>query len=862
MNLDNSVRLLDQAVYGKSVMSKSPPYSRNRSMKPQDYSITLQQHEILGLQYNETFGESLNSTAFRSVMDETLLDDATLLERQDNRPNPVDTLYDLFFEIVQSHETDSTVFQMLSELIQVSSDTLDTLQSFDNKSENIIRDKHWLNRERNTWRLLYCLYNDRLLAKCEDMETNLDLAMSFSEKNIIQKLYTSCSLLRETQLVVDWLEQSAGEIPRAQNPLQYTDRTISCENTLHHLQSEGNTAFGTVRPLVKHLDPDAPVREKLSIHDLDAEDQLRLAKSVFLDVRSGQLEEAQKTCCHCGEYWRAALLEGWRLYHDPNYENSEARTGEIKKLPEGNPNRRLWKLCAWKMSENSRAFDIYTRATIGAFCGHLDSMLAACNDSWEDLLWAYLKVQIDIRVETEIKHNYISNTSYTMKDEYWKNKMSLEQIFAEIAASRNNKVSLDARTPDRLIQKYIIMDDIQNLWKGMDTWILSDENPSGHFIRFLAHLIIFFRKAGKNFDENISNKVLESYVSVLIKRGNPQLVAYYTAQLPKKRQIVLYSQFLEHIMNSSIRKQCLDAAENVGLQIDEITKYTVKSIRDRCSSDDTPLQGNISNLDALKILALDYLMYNPRQGSEALWQANFLVRSFLSQGNIEAARASFNKVTPEILGFLKGVDIMFDTTLPLKDQCSVREYFCLKAYLESQDVFNDWFQHFHHGKPHPPSPLQSEPTFTEKVAMDHKKKQYEAELDRWSIALQHQTECIKKMFYNVLDFPGNGWLVDPVDPPEYTDEEEEQEWTLRKQQMENLRKVCIPNIVLLLHTVMHNVGEYQECVMLANTIMSDKNKFHEIYSKHKLSELLTKIAESSLALLNQKKDAWGYPISV
>lgn len=195
-------------------------------------------------------------------------------------------------------------------------------------------------------------------------------------------------------------------------------------------------------------------------------------------------------------------------------------------------------------------------------------------------------------------------------------------------------------------------------------------------------------------------------------------------------------------MNSSIRKQCLDAAENVGLQIDEITKYTVKTIRNRRSSDDTPLQGNISNLDALKILALDYLMYNPRQGSEALWQANFLVRSFLSQGNIEAARASFNKVTPEILGFLKGVDIMFDTTLPLKDQCSVREYFCLKAYLESQDVFNDWFQHFHHGKPHPPSPLQSGPTFTEKVAMDHKKKQYEAELDRWSIALQHQTECM------------------------------------------------------------------------------------------------------------------------
>lgn len=118
------------------------------------------------------------------------------------------------------------------------------------------------------------------------------------------------------------------------------------------------------------------------------------------------------------------------------------------------------------------------------------------------------------------------------------------------------------------------------------------------------------------------------------------------------------------------------------------------------------------------------------------------------------------------------------------------------------------------------------------------------------------------MFYNVLDFPGNGWLVDAVDPPKDLNEEEQKEWTLREQQMDNLRKVCIPNVVLLLHTVMHSVGEYQECVMLANVIMTDKNKFHKVYSKHKLSELLNKIAESSLALLDQKKDAWGYPICV
>lgn len=185
----------------------------------------------------------------------------------------------------------------------------------------------------------------------------------------------------------------------------------------------------------------------------------------------------------------------------------------------------------------------------------------------------------------------------------------------------------------------------------------------------------------------------------------------------------------------------MEAGENVGLQMEEITRYTVKTLRERRSLEETPLQGNISELDSLKIVSLDYLFYSPQQASEALWQTNFLVRSFLSEGKLEAARAAFNKIIPEILGILNAGNTILESDLPIRDQCSIREYLCLKAYLEAQDNFNDWFQHFHHSKPHPPSPLQAEPTFTEKVAMDHKTKQYEAELERWAIALQRQTEC-------------------------------------------------------------------------------------------------------------------------
>lgn len=54
---------------------------------------------------------------------------------------------------------------------------------------------------------------------------------------------------------------------------------------------------------------------------------------------------------HCGQPWRAACLLGWIPNHDPNYSNPLTDT----KLPiEGNPNRSLWKMCAWELSQDKR----------------------------------------------------------------------------------------------------------------------------------------------------------------------------------------------------------------------------------------------------------------------------------------------------------------------------------------------------------------------------------------------------------------------------------------------------------------------------------------------------------------------------
>jgi len=51
------------------------------------------------------------------------------------------------------------------------------------------------------------------------------------------------------------------------------------------------------------------------------------------------LDKAQQLCVKIGQAWRAATFEGWKLYHDPNYE----RDMGDKKLPvEGNQKRDIW----------------------------------------------------------------------------------------------------------------------------------------------------------------------------------------------------------------------------------------------------------------------------------------------------------------------------------------------------------------------------------------------------------------------------------------------------------------------------------------------------------------------------------------
>ena len=85
----------------------------------------------------------------------------------------------------------------------------------------------------------------------------------------------------------------------------------------------------TVFTCIIPQDPDAASRQGKQLADSDNCDEQTLTKHLFACVRAGQLAEAQELCVQLGEPWRAASIEGWKLYHDPNYGKSNWTTGEL-----------------------------------------------------------------------------------------------------------------------------------------------------------------------------------------------------------------------------------------------------------------------------------------------------------------------------------------------------------------------------------------------------------------------------------------------------------------------------------------------------------------------------------------------------
>ncbi|KAK5622472.1 hypothetical protein CRENBAI_002992 [Crenichthys baileyi] len=794
-----------------------------------------------------------NSSFFRD--DEANLSSA-LLKEDDPGEAAAASLFPEFLASFLKHSS-SAVFELLEDYQNICQEKVDVLQSVvlragqNSKTAGV----RWLLQQENcTWRLIASLYRDRVqLALEEDMMIDM-VVPSESEKDVVDQLFQRDAVIRQSQLVVDWLESIAkDQIEDFSDNIEYYAKNVCWENTLHALKMRSKSVPDFHIPLVTELDPDAPLRQQRPLADLDREDDTRLLKNLFTLIRAGMTDEAQRLCKRCGQAWRAATLEGWKLYHDPNMTSGSSELQPV----EGNPHRGIWKACCWRMAEEEQ-LNRYERAIYATLSGNIKPLLAVC-ESWEDCVWAYFRVMVDSLVEKDLMSSGMAHQELeTLPREYLEANWTMEKVFEELQASESKRVLDETKEHYHVIQKFVILGDLDGLMDEFSDWLTASKPLPFHLLRFMTHLVLFFRSLGLALKEEVCVDVLKAYISLLIRDQQTNIVASYAGQLPAELATTQYATFLETVSQPELRPRCLQLATEAGLDVSAITRLVVETVRGRDDAEFThhsqTLETGTTKEDQKKIDVIDWLLFDPAHRAEALKQSNAIMRKFLALQKHDAAKAVFSKVPEDSMReiYSQWTGLGQTTPLPAEDENAIREHLCIRAYLEAHEAFTDWFSHSS-SAPQKPA-LAPEAKFTERVANEMKEKEYQAALSAWSSRLDVLTEDVKERIYNVLLFVDGGWMVDNREVHESEPDEE------RSHQMAALRSLCLPRLTFLLLSVLQSSSRHQEALRLTDIISSDQHKLYQVFSKEELRRFLQKLRESSLALLDQGLDPLGYEL--
>ncbi|CAH0719849.1 unnamed protein product, partial [Brenthis ino] len=800
---------------------------------------------------NETsLFKTLNDTSLRQVLDES-----SILV---NNGNAGDGLNEAFFEIIQSSRP-SAVLNTLERLAQVCCDSLELVEPWNRYNAQ----NYWLAEEANTWKLLHCLYADSIHEHPNSLE-NILVKPTLSQQTLVGAYFQSEAEVRLLQLLVDWLEATAAYQEEATNTAApIIANNIQWGNTLHQLLI-GSSLFNkdTNKAMITCMDPDAPNRQNKIIHSDDKKDDYDLCKKIFTEVRCGKFTEAVSLCINSGQAWRGAVLQGWKLLH--------YKPGDVEGTLEvsGNSSRDLWKWCALGIANNVSE-NIHYRATVGILCGHLQSALTACQGNWEDLLWAHLRVQIEARVDKFLHEHYATAEANTttpdvlelLQSELQIDELSLQEVFNAVKSLMNGKRESNYQT----CQRHLMLGHVRTIMQDALEWLDSSEE---RFIRFLAHLVLVLRQMGKDPQHDIGDKVLEKYVTQLIRNlaeGScecPELIAYYTSTVPVDKQIVLYADFMDHIEKSEQRDDVVKAGIRAGVDVAASARVAIK----KAIADIQQGYGNVDltftqtsaiekdkTLITKVISSLEWLSLLPNQLEEALWLSNAMIRTFIFIGNTDAALQCANSINKMFKDFVKSIPT---------DSSELREHLCLKSYLEAIEGFATWYRHYISGQPKDIEPLQPDASFSDKVHHEQRCAQVEQQKARWKNAVLHQSRHTKNLLYNVLLFPG-GWLQDESDSVKsrsFTQEEHDE----RTKQLNTLRRLCIPEITVLILKILQSnddIENHREAVIISDLIAGENRGLYKVFTKNKLLEVLERIKESSLLLLEKGRDILGYELN-
>ena len=232
---------------------------------------------------------------------------------------------------------------------------LQTMHSDQNNEQDEIE------KEGQIWNLISLFQKD--IEDNESISNNSNMEIGDenvfkNEAKLVHKLTENNSILRRLKLIISWLElNSMKNLDLIQNKISSFTEKYCWEHTLHQLVNKERKIQLNIRDYVTELDPDAPIRQKKALHDLDQEDEHLILEYAYTFIRAGDFKSLNSLTQKLGHSWRSATFDGFKYYNDFNYLHlNDSKINEQVKYNKGNVNRDIWKLVVSKMISNVSLF--------------------------------------------------------------------------------------------------------------------------------------------------------------------------------------------------------------------------------------------------------------------------------------------------------------------------------------------------------------------------------------------------------------------------------------------------------------------------------------------------------------------------
>ncbi|KAF9976223.1 Nucleoporin nup84 [Actinomortierella ambigua] len=697
--------------------------------------------------------------------------------------------------------------------------------------------KMWL-AESQTWQLLMSIYQSKEHVSIREERSRGQDVNQWSDRALVEELEFDPTF-RKLVAVKTWLEVTAGHY-------------------VNNVQKKRYTREAGVQ------DPDRVSREGHPAPLQHEECEKQLAHTIFECLRRGRLSQAKAACHDANEPWRAESINGGALYTESPQFDPLTATGS--KPPMGNRTRNLWKASCYALATDPST-EAYERAVYGSLCGDIDTVLPVCA-TWEDHAWAKFNALIEYHIQKHLEQ-FKRQLPVPGLPFPAPRVMDPRGIFASLANSEIPVIRESSKDLFKEIQVSIIIGQTQTLISRLAERcrgsIEGANCLSSQKLRFMAHLVLFLRSKDEVLPEADGNYFIHAYVDHLIGRKLYQFVPLYASFLPAALQIKACASYLSKISGPmATRRELVQAIRKHSLHLHAILRATADLALQEAQSSKVMAVDPAHNLkksiiespsdqEKAEFRALEWLTFvGGPSFNDLLLSSNALMRKYLLQGRLYTAYA-LSKTLPQEMVLAEQL-VLQHYRQPTAVEAQSYEMLFYRSLFGARLAYEEWER-----------ALTNEPISIASSATKQSWKEGVKELAdkaKESIVELLETSVLFKARWSPAS--ANGGEARPSSSEGEAEQGKDTDYARRNKELDQLRKLYIPELVFSLHLVLHDSArlypEYLEQATdeLVQLVAAPRNEGPEaticeaMKQAGRLREFLDLVRQSSLERIKEQ----------